>query len=215
MPFKLFARGPAPVPEPVRPMLAPDVYVPEVNVYEIFRKRILEKKPKSVLEVGTRRSASDRATHQKDSFPWVPDEDYIRLDIRDGIDVDMIGDLHALPEDWTARFECVIADAVFEHLERPWIAAREVARVLAPGASFLVVTHQCYPIHGHPNDFFRFSKEALRLIFEDAGLIVDAAEYSDQCLVVPPERIVPYEMLESWNREFRSYALVKVVGRHP
>ncbi len=196
-------------------MLVPDAYTPDVNVGQVFREGILKQRPKSVLEVGTRRTAPDRETHKRDVFPWVAHDNYVRLDIRDGVDVDMIGDIHNLRAEWTGRFECFIADAVFEHLERPWIAAKEVARILASGGSFFIVTHQCYPIHGHPNDFFRFSKEALRLIFEDAGLIVDAAEYSEQCLIIPPENIVPYGMLDSWNREFPSYALVKATGHKP
>lgn len=212
---KLFFRPPKPENIPIRPMLSPNVYVPEVNVYDVFWKHVHAVRPSCVLEVGTRRSAPDRQTHSLRFFPWVERENYVMLDARDGIDVDMLGDLHSLPADWSKKFECFIASAVFEHLERPWIAAKEVARVLSPGAPFLIVTHQCFPLHGHPNDFFRFSKEALRLIFEDAGLIVDAAEYSEQCMIIPPEHVVPYDMLDGWNREFPSYAMVLVTGRRP
>lgn len=60
--------------------------------------------------------------------------------------------------------------------------------------------------------FLPFSKEAFRLIFEDAGLIVDASEYTDQCMIIPPEEIVPYGFLEHWNREFPSYLLVRATG---
>ncbi|MGD9476950.1 methyltransferase domain-containing protein [Shinella sp. G-2] len=215
MSFNPFSRRRASDTGAVRPMLVPDVYAPEVDIYEVFRKNVREKQPSHVLEVGTRRTVPERSTHSRDSFPWVAHEDYVRLDIRDGIDVDMLGDIHALPAEWTDRFGCFIADAVFEHLERPWVAAKEVARVLEPGAPFLVATHQCYPLHGHPNDFFRFSKEALRLIFEDAGLIVDAAEYAERCMIVPPEHILPYGYLEQWNRDHPSYAMVRVTGRHP
>lgn len=212
--MRIFSRRQAAAPQP-KPMLSPQVHTPEVDPYGIFNQNISANKPMSVLEVGTRRSDPTRSTHSRGAFPWVPHEDYIRLDIRDGLDVDMLGDLHALPPEWSDRFGCFIADAVFEHLERPWIAAREVARVLKPGGAFLVVTHQCFPIHGHPNDFFRFSKEALRLIFEDAGLVVDAAEYGEQCMIVPPEHIVPYDMLEEWNRTYPSYVMVRVTGRKP
>lgn len=201
--------------QPATQMPSPQAYTAPVDVSATFRRNVLAAKPASVLEVGTRRTDPNRSTHSRDSFPWVPHEDYIRLDIRDGLDVDMLGDLHALPPEWNDRFDCFIADAVFEHLERPWVAAKEIARVLKPGASFYVVTHQCFPIHGHPNDFFRFSKEALRLLFEDAGLVVDAAEYGDQCMIVPPEHVVPSEILEEWNRAYPSYIMVRATGRKP
>lgn len=77
------------------------------------------------------------------------------------------------------------------------------------------MTHQCYPLHGHPSDFFRFSKEALRLIFEDAGLSVASSDYGLRCMIVPPESVVPPEILETWNREYPSFAHVKAFGVKP
>ncbi|MBD9510524.1 methyltransferase domain-containing protein [Ensifer sp. ENS10] len=198
------------------PELKAPLHMPEVNPYEFFWGLVQDKRPASVLEVGTRRSDDARSTHLLAEFPWIREtSNYVRADIQDGLDVDIIADLHTLPEEWSGRFQCFIADAVFEHLERPWLAAKEVSRVLAPGGLFFVVTHQTYPIHGHPNDFFRFSKEALRLIFEDADLVVDLAEYSERCLIIPPAHVVPPELLEMWNWEFPSYALSIVVGRKP
>jgi SAM-dependent methyltransferase len=82
-------------------------------------------------------------------------------------------DLHVLPQDWARRFDALVAVAVFEHLERPWIAAKEVARVLKPAGWCYISTHQTFPLHGYPSDFFRFSKEALALIFCDADLHVE------------------------------------------
>ncbi|WP_312407752.1 class I SAM-dependent methyltransferase [Rhizobium sp.] len=217
MVFKYLRQRNEPVLAPIiRPAdLTPDTYTPSADVFAVYHRNCAAKDIKRVLEVGTRRTAADRKTHSRDDYPHLADEDYVRLDIRDGLDVDVIGDLHALPVQWTERFDLFIADAVFEHLERPWIAAKEVARVLTPGAPFWIVTHQCFPIHGHPSDFFRFSTEALRVIFEDAGLIVDAAEYSDQCMIVPPENILPFSMVEGWNREFPSYNMVRATGRKP
>lgn len=196
-----------------RPMLGPDSYIPDVDPCRVFWDSVPIRQPKRVLEVGTRRTVPDRATHSHGMFPWVAGEDFVKLDIRPGIDVDVVGDLHSLPNEWTGKFDCFLASAVFEHLERPWIAAHEVARVLAPGGTFLVSTHQCYPIHGHPSDFFRFSKEALRLIFEDAGLIVDSCDYTERCMIVPSEHLIPYGHLDYWNKEFPSYVLVHAAGR--
>lgn len=213
MAFRMLSRRPQP--PQGRSLLTPDVYMPEVNIYDVFWNSVRAKKPASVLEMGTRRSSPDRKTHNLDQFPWVEAESYVRMDIRGGVDVDVVGDIHSLPKEWENHFECFIADAVFEHLERPWIAAKEVAKVLSPGGLFFVVTHQTYPLHGHPNDFFRFSKEALSLIFTDAGLTVDLAEYSERCLIIPPAHVVPTELLEAWNKEYPSYALSIVVGRKP
>ena len=170
---------------------------------------------RSVLEVGTLQAVPGRSTHSMAGFPKVKRPDYVRLDVAPGHDVDVVGNIHALPSEWGGRFNAFVAMAVWEHLERPWIAAHEVARVLAPGGKFLVVTHQTFPIHGYPSDFFRFSREALRLIFEDAGLIVEACDYKNRCLIAPMPPILPPALIESWNREFPSYIHVGVAGRKP
>lgn len=165
-----------------------------------------------VLEVGTKRAAEKRSTQSHWKFPNVPRENYVMADISLGTDVDVIADLHALPEDWTGRFNAFVAIAVFEHLERPWIAAKEVERILAPGGACFIATHQTYPLHGFPSDFFRFSKEALSLVFEDAGLRVVETAYRHRCTIQPPTEIVPRDMIESWNRSFPSYINVHLMA---
>jgi hypothetical protein len=42
----------------------------------------------------------------------------------------------------------------------------------APGGICYIETHQTFPFHRYPQDYFQFSKEALTLIFADAGLEV-------------------------------------------
>jgi len=193
----------------------PEQYRPAVRVDDVFSRVVREVAPKRVLEVGTLQAVPGRSTHSMAKFPQLAKEDYVRLDIIGGPDVDVVGDLHSLPEGWTNKFDCFIAHAVFEHLERPWIAAREVARVLAPGGVFFVKTHQCFPIHGYPSDFFRFSDAALRLIFEDAGLFVDACDYDYRCMIIPPEEVVPDSIVIDWNKQFPSYIHVSAVGHKP
>ena len=120
-----------------------------------------------------------------------------------------------MPREWTEKFECFIAHAVFEHLERPWIAAREIARILKPGGLFWISTHQTFPLHDYPGDFFRFSRDALRVIFEDAGLVVDLAEYDERCFIVASKTAVEPSYLTTWNETFPSFLLVSAIGHKP
>jgi SAM-dependent methyltransferase len=193
----------------------PAPYSPELDAWDEFSKTVDRLRPRKVIEVGTLQSRPGISTHCHWRFPWVPKADFVRLDVQGGADVDVVGDLHALPADWNGRFDCFIANAVFEHLERPWIAAKEVARILKPGGIFLVGTHQCYPIHSFPSDYFRFSRDALRLIFEDAGLVVDVADYRERCVVVPPPHLVPRKMVDAWNGQDPAFVLVGAYGHKP
>ena len=168
-----------------------------------------------VLEIGTRRAVDGTSTHRWSNFPGVTRADFVMCDVLPGIDVDVVADLHELPVSWTDSFDAFLAYAVFEHLERPWIAAKEVARILKPGGICLVCTHQCFPLHGYPCDFFRFSKEALALIFEDAGLQVTDAAYRWRATITAPYELVPPAFHEQWNATWPSYLGVLIFVMKP
>jgi SAM-dependent methyltransferase len=163
-----------------------------------------------VLEIGTKQSIEGRPTHLMHHFPQVPRGNNVMADVEAGQDVDVVADLHALPQEWAQSFDALVSVSVFEHLERPWIAAREIARVLKPGGFCYVSTHQTFPLHGYPSDFFRFSKEALRLIFEDAGLQVIEVGYQSRTKIWVPDEVVPLDYQETWNATFPSYMAVNL-----
>ncbi len=64
----------------------------------------------------------------------------------------------------------------------------------------------------YPSDFFRFSREALRLIFEDAGLEVEVSDYRDRCMILAPA-MVETGSFHLWNALFPSYIQVLATGR--
>lgn len=156
-----------------------------------FRKALNELYPGDcVVEFGTRRYQPNFPTHHA---AWLPQGvDHLKIDAYDGEDVDVVLDIHesslAL-----APIQGVIAVAVFEHLQRPWIAAQEIANMLSPDGIVYVETHHTFPQHGYPADYWRFSEESLSLIFEDAGLDVIRTGYH-----YPVKIIVPSD-IERWN----------------
>lgn len=121
---------------------------------------------KDVVELGSRVVAMG-STALKDTFPHA--RSFIGVDIHPGPGVDVVADAHTL----SARLGPATADALFssavlEHLAMPWLAAAEMNRTLRPGGLVFHRTHQCWPVHETPNDFFRFSDEALRVLFGPA-----------------------------------------------
>lgn len=153
-----------------------------------FRNHLTSLHAPAVLEMGTRRWKEKVPTHHQS---WAPHASkYVMTDVQEGIDVDVVADGHDLAPFSDGEFNAYISISVYEHLQRPWIAAQAAKRVLATGGIALIVTHQTFPLHGYPYDFFRFSDRALSGIFEDAGFRVVDAGYQYPCQIKPPSDVI-------------------------
>lgn len=92
-------------------------------------------------------------------------KNYICLNISKEANPDVIGSAFNLPfKDNT--FDVVISTEVFEHLEYPFITANEVYRVLKKDGIFIGSAPFLFPIHGDPDDHFRFTNSCLKLFFK-------------------------------------------------
>ncbi|MCU1227797.1 MAG: hypothetical protein JWO97_681 [Acidobacteria bacterium] len=81
-------------------------------------------------------------------------------------DADLLADAHALPfVDRT--FDVVLSYAVFEHLYDPYVAAREVERVLAKDGVFVAVVSQGEPFH---ESYFHHTSLGVLALLRSAGL---------------------------------------------
>ncbi len=169
-----------------------------------------------VIEVGTLRSDPEFPTHHT---AWAPHGTWLRTDAYPGQDVDEVVDAHRLSEelaldhnpDAAHLFDAYVACSVFEHLRRPWLAMGEAAAVVRPGGLVYVQTHQTFPLHGYPSDYFRFSAEALAGIMEDAGLDVLHVGYLYPCRIIPPAEVT------RWNTaaDVEAWLNVEALGRRP
>ncbi|MBI4626994.1 MAG: hypothetical protein HY736_27700 [Verrucomicrobia bacterium] len=118
----------------------------------------------TVLELGAHaRSALTRR-------PDIPAHlDYLGLDVLAGPDGNSAGDAHRLADLLgSRRFVAAMSFSVFEHLAMPWKVALELNRVLAPGGLVFTQTHQTWPMHEEPWDFWRFSRHSWQTIFNTA-----------------------------------------------
>ena len=80
--------------------------------------------------------------------------------------LDFAADVHALPFG-DASFDFVFSLAVFEHLHSPWIAAKEIARVLRPGGRAYTLAAFLQPMHGYPSHYFNATEFGLARLFQD------------------------------------------------
>lgn len=103
--------------------------------------------------------------------------DYQALDLVAENPDTIVGDICDCPEIPDSSFDIVYSWGTYEHLQRPWKAAEETARILKPGGLALVSTCFAWRFHPVPGDYFRFSHMALEQIFTDAGIDAIASGY--------------------------------------
>jgi SAM-dependent methyltransferase len=135
-----------------------------MNVLDAFITRCRSMNKPRVLELGTKRSVPDRSTKHAE---WVPTaSEFLGTDLEPGIDVDFTADVHQLSAVvGHNQFDIIISCSSFEHFKYPHVAAHEVMKVLRMGGLLFIQTHQTFPLHGYPFDYFRFSREALSGLF--------------------------------------------------
>lgn len=87
------------------------------------------------------------------------------LDMLDGEGVDLVHDLeHPLAGD-IGQFAHVDCCSVLEHVRRPWLMGANIEAALEAGGTLLVVVPFIWRRHAYPSDYWRFTPEALDVLF--------------------------------------------------
>lgn len=119
-----------------------------------------------VLEVGSRMT--------DENCWWIINRDLAKgrwtgIDMQEGHGVDRVVDIHNPPAEWHGRFSGVLCSEVLEHVARPWLALPKLREMMRPDGWIVVTTLTSFPIHGFPDDFYRYTPSGLKLLLEDAG----------------------------------------------
>jgi SAM-dependent methyltransferase len=103
---------------------------------------------------------------------------YTGIDIEDGASVDLVADV--MTHDFDEKFNTIVCTETLEHLPAPWEAVERMAGWLNPGGHLIVTTPFMHPLHDFPGDYFRFTGEGLRVLFDRAGLTTILATQDEQ-----------------------------------
>lgn len=171
---------------------------------DYFISEGLNKNPFRVLELGTKRWNPEVPTHHKHLYSNATE--VILTDIEDGIDVDVVADAHNLFDVFGYEsFDGFFSDATFEHLVKPWIVAEQIHKILKSSGIFFVQTVQTFPLHGYPNDYFRFSIDALESMFSMFTFTI--SNYSLPCKIIPNNEIT------GWGYSAPSFLMSCIGGK--
>ncbi len=172
----------------VQPPLLEDVVIPDATAAMEAFAEAMRGRGGTVLELGARVVGS---MTQGWRARFEPACRYVGSDIHPGPGIDAVGDVHALTGFVTpGSLDGLFSVAVLEHLAAPWVAAGEINRALKMGGETVHVTHQSWPVHETPNDFFRFSDQALRSLFGPAtGFKVVECGMAHPVSIMPPPHL--------------------------
>ena len=84
-------------------------------------------------------------------------------------DVRFIGDIENMDVLGNESYDTVLCLQVLEHVAHPFKVVREIHRILRPGGTLILSVPHLSRLHEEPRDFFRYTKHALRSMFEESG----------------------------------------------
>lgn len=150
-----------------------------------------------ILEIGSKSYGGTSYHNFRADFP---DLEYVGVDLEAGKGVDVICDMTQREDVWNLLkpgFRAIICLSVLEHCAQPFHMAENITSVLAPGGLLFVTVPFVWKMHGFPEDYWRFTPYAIRVLFPTLT-VVDQASYCTskkpgrrfplkQCTIRPPK----------------------------
>jgi SAM-dependent methyltransferase len=178
-----------------------------MSCLNVWRQLMSEKTDPTILWTGAKPWEGSPTMNYSEHCP---NGTWIGTDIEDGDGVSIVSDLENIDEATKDKFDGIFCPATLEHVKRPWVAMQSMFNCLKEGGLLFLDTHQAFPLHGYPHDYFRFSTEALKSMAIDSGFRVLLSEYQFPCSIVPPPEVT------RWNTAAESYLNVNLcASREP
>ena len=116
-----------------------------------------------VLEIGSKDYGSTSSFRE-----FYAGCEYVGVDMSEGKGVDVVADLTqstgTLPEN---HFGLGICCSVLEHVQKPWLFAANLTRLIRPGGLLYMSVPWVWRYHAYPDDYFRFSHRGVTTLFEE------------------------------------------------
>lgn len=106
--------------------------------------------------------------------PLFETDDYLGIDMRPGSGVDLVIDAHDLNTAYMDPFDAVVCCEMLEHDDQPWLTLQNALAKTKDGGMLILTARGfdergAFPLHGHPSDYWRFSKVGLTRLLQYCG----------------------------------------------
>jgi SAM-dependent methyltransferase len=98
-----------------------------------------------------------------DLRPFFPEKVYVDCDMRPGLGVDRVEDVHCLKLRSNSIGTVLMFDTL-EHVENVHQVMEEIYRILKPRGMVIMSSVMNFPIHDYPSDYWRFTPKAFELL---------------------------------------------------
>ena len=143
-----------------------------------------------------------------DLRPIFPNKYYVGCDMREGLGVDRILNLHHIDLPSESVATVLILDTL-EHVEFPRKAMKEVHRILKPNGILIMSSAMNFPIHDYPFDYWRFTPEALRSLLKPftSSFVGFAGEtnFPHTVMGVGFKGSIPEDAMDEFMRTFKHF----------
>ena len=154
---------------------------------EISRRYILNKKGLRLkfLDVGSRNSKLeyllgiknnlyfDKALYDTNYKLFYSKYEYFGLDVQNPENIENVIIQDICDKNFTEKYndcyDVIYSNNVFEHLKKPWVAARNILKMLRIGGIAVIIAPFSIRYHECPADYFRYSHIGLNSLFEECG----------------------------------------------
>lgn len=155
------------------------------------------------LEIGGRENPRGKVLSQFE---------YVALDLADTGPGVLVGDITNCPHIEDNSFEFILSVDVFEHINAPWRAAKEIARILKPGGTTYHTTLFSWRYHPCPIDYWRYTPDALAFIFSDLECVeasFDSAERRRNITGAGHANPIKPDAIGGWRENWRVHYIGK------
>jgi SAM-dependent methyltransferase len=77
-------------------------------------------------------------------------------------------------------FDGIGCFSVLEHMKDPWLASKEIYRMLKPGGRCYISWPHLAPVHGYPSHYFNATREGMKLAFSGGFVLEDCQSWHNQ-----------------------------------